>query len=89
MNSGLEIIAIRCNQKNCTGRKNLKIKKVYYLQKGYKIEDDLITITTNETISPILYNDYLATSPETPTIHISAIVGKNGSGISENPILNL
>ena len=77
------IIAVRCDDKHCTGRKNLIPGKIYQLLDGYTITDKTIFVSSERKDLNLLYDDY---NPENtngvPHVQFSAIVGKNGSGKS-------
>lgn len=77
------IIAVRCDDKHCTGRKNLIPGKIYQLLDGYNITDKTIIVDSERKALNLLYDDY---NPENtngvPHVQFSAIVGKNGSGKS-------
>lgn len=77
------IIAVRCDDKHCTGRKNLIPGKIYLLLDGYSITEKTIKEDSGRKTLNLLYDDY---NPEStngvPHVQFSAIVGKNGSGKS-------
>lgn len=77
------IIAVRCDDKHCTGRKNLIPGKIYQLLNGYSITEKTINVDSERKALNLLYDDY---NPENtngvPHVQFSAIVGKNGSGKS-------
>lgn len=77
------IIAVRCDDKHCTGRKNLIPGKIYQLLDGYNITEKTIKEDSERKTLNLLYDDY---NPENtngvPHVQFSAIVGKNGSGKS-------
>lgn len=77
------IIAVRCDDKHCTGRKNLIPGKIYQLLDGYSITEKTINVDSERRALNLLYDDY---NPENtngvPHVQFSAIVGKNGSGKS-------
>ena len=77
------IIAVRCDDKHCTGRKNLITGKIYNFLDGYSINEKTIRVDSERNVLNLLYDDY---NPENtngvPHVQFSAIVGKNGSGKS-------
>lgn len=77
------IIAVRCDDKHCTGRKNLIPGKIYQLLDGYSITEKTIKEDSERKTLNLLFDDY---NPENtngvPHVQFSAIVGKNGSGKS-------
>lgn len=77
------IIAVRCDDRLCSGRKNLEVGKIYQILDGYDIAEDVITVSKWRNTQNWLYDDYNADSTNgIPHIQFSAIVGKNGSGKS-------
>lgn len=77
------IIAVRCDDKHCTGRKNLIPGKIYQLLDGYTITDKTIFVSRERRDLNLLYDDYNPeNSNNVPHVQFSAIVGKNGSGKS-------
>lgn len=81
--STFSIIAIRCDEESCTGRKNLKVGKIYQLLSGYTINDDIITEEEWRSIQNVIYDDFVDDKTyDIPHVQFSAIVGKNGSGKS-------
>ena len=83
VDSSFAIIAVRCDDDSCTGRKNLITNKLYYFLKGYDIQDDRIIVDEWRVKLNGIYDDYNADAhKDIPHVHFSAIVGKNGSGKS-------
>ena len=77
------IIAVRCDDKHCIGRKNLIPRKIYQLLDGYTITDKTISVSSERKDLNLLYDDYNPdNSNDVPHVQFSAIVGKNGSGKS-------
>ena len=77
------VIAVRCDDLLCTGRKNLIVGQIYQLLDGYAITDDSITVSNWRETQNQLYDDYSNDYTNgIPHIQCSAIVGKNGSGKS-------
>ena len=77
------VIAVRCDDKSCTGRKNLDVGEIYQLLDGYDITEETVTVSSWRICQNQLYDDYDADCTNgIPHIQFSAIVGKNGSGKS-------
>lgn len=77
------LIAVRCDDNLCTGRKNLCVGKIYQLLDGYTITEENITVSKWRFTQNLLYDDYNADHINgIPHIQFSAVVGKNGSGKS-------
>lgn len=77
------IIAIRCDDNSCTGKKNLKVGQIYQFLDGYTITEDGIRVASWRESQNLLYDDYTTENAnEIPHVIFSAVVGKNGSGKS-------
>lgn len=77
------VIAVRCDDPLCAGRKNLIAGQMYQLLDGYTISEDTITVSKWRDTQNLLYDDYNADHTNgIPHVQFSAIVGKNGSGKS-------
>ena len=82
MNETLQLIAIRIG-KNSTGGRKLSPGHHYYFLEGYEVIDDKHIRVRNDRLNEVnVYNDYFHGESSYPRIHISAIVGENGSGKS-------
>lgn len=82
MNETLQLIAIRIG-KNSTGGRKLSPDHHYYFIEGYEVIDDKHIRVRNDRLNEVIvYNDYFHGESSYPRIHISAIVGENGSGKS-------
>lgn len=82
MKEALHIIAIKANKGSVGGRK-LAPGKPYYFLDGYEIVDDTHMRVKKDRIDEMnIYDDYFLGEASHPSVHISAIVGENGSGKS-------
>ncbi len=82
MGEVLQLIAIKVNKDSVGGRK-LSTDIPYYFLDGYAIIDDIhIKVSKSRAHEVNIYDDYFKGEPVYPSIHISAIVGENGSGKS-------
>lgn len=78
----LQIIAIRVGEGSIGARK-LAPNKSYYFLEGYDIVDDKHLKVRKDRFQEVnIYNDYFLGADNHPSVHISAIVGENGSGKS-------
>lgn len=78
-----ELIAVRCNSKESTGKRKMTPDLIYYLLDGYDIKPTEVIKTRERTEHNYLYDDfYTGTLKGKPHLQISAIVGQNGSGKS-------
>lgn len=78
-----EVIAIRCNSKESTGKRKLTPQLIYHLLEGYDIQKDKVIKSRERIEQEFVYDDYLSGAIKgKPHIQISAIVGQNGSGKS-------
>ena len=82
MKEALHIIAIKANKGSVGGRK-LAPGKPYYFLDGYEIVDDTHMRVKKDRIDEMnIYDDYFLGEASHPSVHISAVVGENGSGKS-------
>lgn len=82
-NASFSILALRCDDELCTGKKNLRVDCLYQLLQGYHILDEKIEVEKWRHIQNLLYDDYYEENANNvPHVQFSAIVGKNGSGKS-------
>lgn len=82
MAESLQIIAIRA-VKGSIGARKLASSKPYYFLEGYNIVDDKHIRVRKDRLHEVnIYDDYFHNENNHPSVHISAIVGENGSGKS-------
>ena len=88
LEKSLKLIALRILDDACVGKKRLYPQRIYYLQKGVDIEEPGKIVVSakfaNEMQYGTIFDEYFKGVPyeKTPSLSISTIVGKNGSGKS-------
>ena len=82
MKETLQLIALKVEEGSVGGRK-LSPNKPYYFIDGFDIIDDTyLKVRKDRTNEVNIYEDYFKGESAYPSVHISAIVGENGSGKS-------
>jgi len=84
----LSFIALRVLSDDCTGKKNLEVNKYYCFQKGVTFVDETHIDVSSQLVKELkegtVFDEYICAAgrDDLPSVSITAIVGKNGSGKS-------